>query len=498
MLVLIAALVHIVTPPMPFLPSAVAQALVRTPPGSVESWFIGLLGHWAQTLVLIGTALALAASGALLGLAIPSLASRLGRREPAAGAIAFVALWLISVGIYSSPAPPALSRWPFAAASLPLYVVSGATAGLVLTRLTRPAETDPGHAADRSRRYFLASLGIGGAGVLLGMSSVGSLLHRRPDPGDRLLRVTGLVPASSPPQDPAFQGIAGLSSAVTPLEDFYVVDESLIDPDIDPAAWRLSIGGRVDRPFALSYPELKRLPLVERFQTLECISNEVGGDLISTARWVGVPLRNILDRAGVRSGAVEVVFRASGGYSDSLPIDHAMDETTLIAIGMNGHVLPRAHGFPARLLSVGTYGMKNPKWLTSIEVVDRPYVGFWEGRGWNPAAPIKTFSRIDAPRQGASVAPSVVVAGIAFAGDRGIDRVEISMDGGRTWRDAQLEGALSDYTWRRWKYVWRPARPAPATALVRAVDGRGRIQVQGLDDPFPDGASGYDQIRLRI
>ena len=493
-LMLAAAVVHVAAPSVPFLPSSIAQALVRTPPGSVESWFIGLLGHWAQRLALIGTALAFALSGAVLGLAIPPVVRRLRARQPVGGALVFLALWAASVAVYPSPAPPALSRWPFAAVSFPLYVAAGAMAGLALMRLSNrePAQSI---ATDRSRRYFLASMGLGGAGVLLGMSSVGSLFHRRPDPGDQLLRVFGLMPATPPPLDPAFQRIAGLSPALTPISDFYVVDESLIDPDIDPATWRLSIGGLVDRPFALSYPQLNRFPLIERFHTLECISNRVGGDLISTARWVGVPLRHILERAGVKPGAVEVVFRAAGGYSDSLPFDHAMDDTTLIAIGMNGHVLPRAHGYPARLLSVGTYGMKNPKWLTSIEVVNRPYVGFWEDRGWNPAAPIKTFSRIDTPRRPGSRGGRVVVAGVAFAGDRGVEQVEVSMDDGRTWNVAQLEPALSPYTWRRWKYVSPPDRAS--RAVVRAVDGRGVTQVQAPDDPFPDGASGYDSVVVR-
>src|SRR5439155_1959161 len=141
--------------------------------------------------------------------------------------------------------------------------------------------------------------------------------------------------------------------------------------------------------------------------------------LMSTAKWIGVPLPEILDRAGVSSKAVEVVFRSVSGYADSLSIDQAMDASTLIAIGMNGHVLPRAHGFPARLLSVGTYGMKNPKWLAGIEVVDRPYEGYWEQRGWSKRAIVKTGSRIDIPAGGAHVSGTVAVAGIAFAGKRG-------------------------------------------------------------------------------
>ena len=192
---------------------------------------------------------------------------------------------------------------------------------------------------------------------------------------------------------------AGLTPEVTSNDEFYVVNEDVIQPDIDPAEWRLSVGGLVDRPLTLTYEDLKSLPVVERYQTLECISNKLGGHLMSNAAWVGVPVAEILDRAGIGSGAVEVAFGSAGGYSDSMSVAKALDETTLIAFGMNDFVLPRAHGFPARVLGVGTYGMKNPKWLTNIEVVDRPYQGFWEQRGWSKPALVKTTSRIDTPEE---------------------------------------------------------------------------------------------------
>ena len=257
------------------------------------------------------------------------------------------------------------------------------------------------------------------------------------------------------------------------------------------------MNGLVRQPLALTYGQLTRMPAVERYQTLECVSNEVGGHLMSTAKWAGVPLPAILDRAGVRSDAVEVVFRAAGGYSESLPIDQAMDQSTLLAIGMNDHVLPRAHGFPVRVLSIGTYGMKNPKWLTGIEVVDRPYTGYWEQRGWSKPAVVKTMSRIDAPGGGGSVPTRLAVAGVAFAGDRGISRVEVSTDGGATWAPAQLETALSSFTWRRW--LVRLTRPAQGKfdILARAYDERGVPQTPRRAAPHPSGASGYDAITVR-
>ncbi|HEX9235475.1 MAG TPA: molybdopterin-dependent oxidoreductase, partial [Actinomycetota bacterium] len=217
-----------------------------------------------------------------------------------------------------------------------------------------------------------------------------------------------------------------------------------------------------------------------------------------TAKWAGVPLPLVLDRADVHTGAVEVVFHAAGGYSDSLSIDQAMDRSTLVAIGMNDHVLPRAHGFPARILSVGTYGMKNPKWLSGIEVVDRPYEGYWEQRGWSKAAIVKTESRIDTPRGTTVHGPSVSIAGIAFAGNRGVSKVEVSTDGGRSWDPAHLRTPLSAYTWRQWLYRWAPRTRGQAGILVRAYDGRGSVQTSRYVRPHPDGASGYDATTVDV
>jgi DMSO/TMAO reductase YedYZ molybdopterin-dependent catalytic subunit len=331
------------------------------------------------------------------------------------------------------------------------------------------------------------------------VADLGRIINRRPDPGRELLRLGSVRRASAPElsaADAAFSRISGLTPEVTPNDDFYVVDEEIIDPDIDAAAWRLSVGGRVSRPLRLSYEELLRLPAVERYQTLECISNEVGGNLISTTKWIGVPLREILGRTGVARDSVEVVFRASGGYSDSLPIEQAMDADTLIALGMNDHVLPRAHGFPARLLSVGTYGMKNPKWLSGIEVVNRPHQGYWERRGWSKRAVVKTGSRIDTP-SGGQVRSPVTVAGIAFAGSRGISRVEVSTDGGRSWKPAQVKRALSPVSWRLWRYQMDAKGRGQSRILVRAYDGRGSPQTREIAPPHPDGASGYHAITVR-
>jgi DMSO/TMAO reductase YedYZ molybdopterin-dependent catalytic subunit len=314
------------------------------------------------------------------------------------------------------------------------------------------------------------------------------------------LNVTPRRPAPAPTPDPAFESIEGLSPLVTSNDDFYVVDEELVDPDIDVATWRLAVGGMVDGPLDLDHGELLALPLVERYATLECISNPIGGDLISTAKWTGVPLTDLLGRAGVRDGALEVVFRAVGGYSDSLPIGDALRPETMIVLGMNGNVLPRAHGFPARLLAPGYYGMKQPKWLQSIEVVSRAYSGYWERRGWIKAAIVNTGSRVDAVQESAGQdgTGTWVVAGVAFAGNRGIALVECSLDGGATWRAAELEPPLSNLAWRRWKLAIAggEAGGEGGDVLVRAADGDGVMQTSAVAPPHPSGATGYDGATL--
>ncbi|MFN2542990.1 MAG: molybdopterin-dependent oxidoreductase [Actinomycetota bacterium] len=490
----LAGVVHTLVPPVPFPPVSIAQRLVGTTSGQIESFFISHLGHWAERITIIGASATYVLSGAIVGVILARLSGTARRMPERLWYVCLLPVWLVSVVAYQA-APQFLGRWAFAAVTLPIYLVGGTVAAWTDRRLHAPPTP-----TDESRRVFIRSVGFGTAGAVLGASGVGAMLFARPDPGGRMLHVPSLEPLPTPSGtagDEAFEHIPGLTTEITPIGSFYVVDESFVDPDIDPASWRLQVNGLVQRPMQLSYPALKRLPAVERYQTLECISNHVGGHLMSTARWVGVPLKEILDRAGVdASRAVEVVFRAAGGYSDSLSIDQAMDDSTLVAIGMNGHVLPRAHGFPARLLSIGTYGMKNPKWLTSIEVVDRPYQGYWEQRGWTKRAIVRSGSRVDVPTDGAVVGRAATIAGVAFSGDRGISRVEVSTDNGRTWSDAQLKTALGPLTWRLWRYRWTPIRPGRFGIVARAYEGDGRLQSGAHRPPYPSGASGYDEIEV--
>jgi DMSO/TMAO reductase YedYZ molybdopterin-dependent catalytic subunit len=500
----IAAIAHVLVYRIAFPPEAIAQNAVGVTSGRIDSFFIQLLGHWAERLTVIGLSIGFALSGAVLAHLFPK---RLLSRT-AAWAVVPIPLWAFAVAVYSAP-EPFLSRWEFAVASLPIFLVGGLIGGQTLARIQSSTQPLHGPAAPASvdsplnphvtRRSLLAALGAGTVGVAIGSSRLATLLSGGSDTGAVRLRTTTVVRAKVPPPAPgdaAFAHIAGLTQEVTPTEDFYVVDKDILNPVIDQSSWRLRVHGLVDNAFSLGYSGLRSMQAYERYQTLECISNKVGGQLMSTALWTGVRLGDILDRAGVKPGARTVVFRAAGGYSESHSLEKAMDPTTLIAIGMNRHELPRVHGFPARLLTVGTYGMKNPKWLTDIELIDGDYRGYWEIRGWSPDQDPKITTRIDVPEDGSKVGASTVIGGIAFAGDRGISRVQVSADGGHSWEDARLKTALSPYTWRLWMYEWRPPRPGGYRILARAFDGSGRVQTSTPASPFPSGAAGLDGITL--
>jgi DMSO/TMAO reductase YedYZ molybdopterin-dependent catalytic subunit len=297
-----------------------------------------------------------------------------------------------------------------------------------------------------------------------------------------------------------FARIEGLPSEITPNDQFYVVSKNPpgFDPVVDASKWSLQLSGLVTTSTRLTYDDLKAMPATEQVQTLECISNEVGGDLISTARWKGVRLRDVLQRAGgLHPTAIKVVFRCADGYKESLPIVDAIHPATLLAYEMNGEPLPPQHGFPVRLLVPGLFGMKNPKWITAIEAVDYDLRGYWEASGWSEEAVVKTMSEFTGvPRS--VPAGEVGLGGVAYAGDRGIKSVEYSADDGKTWHPAEVKPPLGPFTWVLWAALWRPTAPEEYTLKVRARDAVGILQSPQHADTLPDGASGYHTLRVRV
>jgi DMSO/TMAO reductase YedYZ molybdopterin-dependent catalytic subunit len=317
-------------------------------------------------------------------------------------------------------------------------------------------------------------------------------------------RASVLLPAARRPL-PALPagvdlGIEGLSPFVTPNRDFYRIDTALLVPQLTVADWRLRVHGMVERELELSYAELLDRPLVEADVTLTCVSNEVGGDLVGNARWLGVRLDEVLAEAGVRPGATQVVSRSSDGWSCGFPTEDALDgRDALIAVGMNGEPLPISHGFPARLVVPGLYGyVSATKWLTEIELTTwDAFDGYWVDRGWAKEAPVKTASRIDVPRGFADLPRGrTAIAGVAWAQGRGIERVEVRIDD-EPWVEARLARSAGPTTWRQWVHEWE-ATPGRHDIAVRATDGTGATQPGERVDPVPDGATGWHSIVVTV
>jgi hypothetical protein len=300
-----------------------------------------------------------------------------------------------------------------------------------------------------------------------------------------------------------FSRIRGLPPEVTPTHQFYVVSKNPpgFDPVLEEATWQLEVRMQPDKPLILGLAQIKAMPSVRRPHTLECISNEVGGDLISNAYWRGVRLRDVLARAGgVPAKAIKIVFRCADGYTESLPIAEAMHPDALLVYEMNGDPLPPKHGFPLRLLVPGLFGMKNPKWITKIEAANFDFQGFWERSGWSDQAVVQTTSKFTAPPRvpRPKANEEVGLGGVAYAGDRGIKTVDVSLDDGKTWQPAQIKPPLGPYTWVLWAALWKPTAPGEYRLKVRARDGTGVVQTAQPSPTLPDGATGYHTIRVRV
>ncbi len=307
-----------------------------------------------------------------------------------------------------------------------------------------------------------------------------------------------------PPPTPnygAIQPVQFLSPEVTSNDQFYIVSKNLFtDPTVNASSWRLTVDGQVDNPFTLTYQDLLAQPMKQQYETLMCISNQVGGQLISNALWEGVPLMDLLQRAGVKAGATKVVFHAADDYTDSIHLTKALEPTTLLAVRMNGATLPQEHGFPVRMLVPGIYGMKHCKWVTRIEVVNYDFQGYWQQRAWSDPAPVRMTARIDTPLTGSTVAANRItyIAGVAFSGNKGISEVDVSTDLGQTWQRATLKQPLSDLTWVLWELVWQPPKAGTYTVIARAIDLEGNVQNPNEEPPLPNGSSGYHNITVNV
>jgi DMSO/TMAO reductase YedYZ molybdopterin-dependent catalytic subunit len=354
-----------------------------------------------------------------------------------------------------------------------------------------------------SRRSFL-QLGAGAAVVGGSAASLGRFLQSRVSAVASRMAVVLPRPSKPAPAIPAAAdlGIDGLSPFLTPSSDFYRIDVNLLVPQVAAEGWSVTIKGLVDRERSFSYEDVLAMPMVEEDVTLACVSNEVGGKLVGNARWLGTPLLPLLEQAGLRAGADQLVARSVDGFTVGMPVSALHDgRVALLAVGMNGEVLPIKHGFPARLVVAGLYGyVSATKWLSELELTTfDDFDTYWIRRGWARQAPIKTQARIDTPRSLSKVAASgpIAVAGVAWAQTRGVDKVEVRVDDGE-WNECELAAAVGKDTWRQWLYRWSDATPGRHRLTVRATDGDGETQPEDEAEPFPDGATGWHTIHVTV
>jgi DMSO/TMAO reductase YedYZ molybdopterin-dependent catalytic subunit len=373
-------------------------------------------------------------------------------------------------------------------------------------RAVSAADVPPG--ARLARRRLLRQAGVtvailAGGGVAWELLSSGiASMFGIGGPHTPQILPSGSPDKIVPPPVPSYgqwAPVSGLTAEVTRTSDFYYVSKNLVgDPQVSQGTWNLAITGLVNAPYSLTYTDLASLPKIERYHTLECISNEVGGNLISNAYFTGVRLADVLNKAGIQTGASTMVFHCADGYSDFLHLSQALNPDSLVVYLINGQPLPQAHGFPARLLIPGLYGMKNGKWLTSLQLATGSYTGYWEQQGWTNEARVKMMSRVDVPLDGdLLVAGTHYIAGVAYAADRGIARVDVSTDGGQTWEPATLRRPLGNLTWVLWEYPWH-ATSGRYVIASRAIDLQGNVQIPAYAPPLPDGSSGYDAVSVVV
>ncbi|HVA36969.1 MAG TPA: molybdopterin-dependent oxidoreductase [Candidatus Dormibacteraeota bacterium] len=507
----------------PPLAQVLSDRMLSVTPGAVFGFLIDRLQLIGKPLFFLGTVALELAIGAIAALLLMPLARLRTLPLIGAGVVLGAVLALLARLLLGPEAGT-----PAVAFGFVLYgLVSAAAAALLGEAMPRASAQRRAETADGRRRFLaMAAAAIGGvlaAGTAVEVTrtirGIGERAGLATTTNGVALTDVGEVADTAFPvallSAPRVERVAvggrpqptvihpgpppGMPSAITSNREFYVISKNFVDPIVDARRWSLEVkGALVERPITLNYQALREQPTQSEYVTLECISNDIGGRLMSTARWTGVPLRDLLKRAGLRDAARAVAFTCADGYVESLPIEHAMDPTTLVVFLMNGEPLPDKHGFPARIVTTGLYGMKNPKWLTSIEPVVQAPAGFWERQGWSTTAVVKTMSRIDVPKAGATVTSPLTFGGVAFAGRRGIKRVEVSVDGGKTWLPAELERPLSPYAWTLWYRTWDGGPRGRATALVRATDSSGAVQTMAAAPSFPAGATGYDSLTFAI
>jgi DMSO/TMAO reductase YedYZ molybdopterin-dependent catalytic subunit len=430
-----------------------------------------------------------------------AIAGQLELRRRFAGAAVFAVVAVLGlIGVGAQPDVTLPAYVPTMVGLLIGYMILST----LISKLQQWRLTDgkDGEAQSTARRNFLAWTILIGAGSVVA-AITGQVLANASlavATAREKLRLPTPSKPTPPPPPQADLHIAGLTPYVTPNADFYRIDTALQVPVIDPQSWSLRITGMVQNPIQINYAELTAKPLVEHMTTLTCVSNDVGGDLVGNALWLGYPVRELLAEAKPLAGADMVLSKSHDGWTASTPLSALTDphREAILAIGMNGEPLPIEHGFPVRMVVPGLYGyVSATKWVTSLKVTTfAKEQAYWTPLGWSPKGPIKLASRIDVPRKSTVDPGTVVVAGVAWAQHTGISAVEVQVDQ-NGWQPAQLAETVGPDTWRQWKYEWT-ATPGTHTLTVRATDANGKLQTAEVAPPMPDGATGYHSIRVKV
>lgn len=476
---------------------AVGEAFIDRTPGWLKDLAVEWFGTADKAVLLAGMAVVLALLGAAVGI--------VAARRPVPGRLAALALLVVAgLAVWSRPGTTAADLVPVVAAAvvaLPALSWLARRAVVVEDMAVMASSATPSSEDAAGRRAFLvgasavAALAVAGAGLgrLLGARRIGVETSR-----DDLAASIDL-PSPDVPGGVDLD-VSGAQPWRTPNDEFYRIDTALSVPLIRAEDWRLRVHGMVEEEIELDYDALVAMGLVDRWLTLNCVSNEVGGDLIGNALWTGVPVADVLALARPMPGADAVRSTSEDGWNAGTPLDVLTDgRDALLAVGMNGQPLPVEHGFPVRVIVPGLYGyVSATKWVVDLEVSRfDEFDAYWTTRGWSERGPVKVASRIDVPREGSSVtAGAVTVAGVAWAQHRGIAGVEVRVDGG-DWAPARLAEVTSADTWRQWSWRWQAA-PGTHSLDVRAITADGEVQTGDEAPPAPDGSTGWHRIELDV
>jgi DMSO/TMAO reductase YedYZ molybdopterin-dependent catalytic subunit len=529
-----------------FIPELASQGLISITSGEIESQAVLTLGPLAKYSTFIGATVVSILFYGIIGMISGALFDKLKInryiiRTGLSSLIAYtilVVLIVIFVILSTVPGQPVMIPYN----SIAKFILPNIGFGLIFSFLLRKGTgNDPSRSiksllkkeekivskdkenqsVDYNKRNMIRALIISAIALPLIYLGFNKLLHgsEQQQSGSGLSQqeqnnvTQQILQSKSKPagfEDPRLTPL--LDAEITPTYLFYRIDINAIVPVVNAQDWNLNVKGLVDNPLVVNYEDIKNMNPVEQFSTLVCVSNKIGGNLTSTALWKGIRLRDLLSKAGVKPNVKYIVFRCSDGYDVGIPFENGMMDGTILAYDMNKSPLTNEHGYPIRAIVPGFYGMMNAKWITEIELVDKTYEGFWQRKGWTND-PIKNiYSSIVIPGNqpitdrfphtvadnSFATGKNIPIAGIAFSGDKGISKVEVSTDGGKTWKTAVVKDPLSQYTWVLWTSKFAPADKGTYDIVVRATDKTGRVQTSKLEDPFPSGAGGYDQIDLKV